>query len=465
MGNKGGNIAMLQMNRGKMELTKEKQICIEDKHEGHLFEIVLSEVTEKGYLKEADMERIQIEMIQLWKQQIEAFNNGRSYSITEANAKRLLESMYFTLGFRFQALEDLDDSITLLKEKSVGELFEEGQSLIKQQFERLKERYEELKLSLIETDNIAYNDTYKQGLEPFFKNYKLEFESQECPSNIDYPLSNDKMEKVGIDYMADYIEKSLLEHSLCLKFKEEIEAILEGFHKGYRDLLVNIFELVLMNAIGRLILKKDLSSLYLQVSEIEEIEKVLEILPTPLLNNRLMDIGMEVLNQLDLTSDKMKRYTAQTIRKYVPRIELALEDEMLETIFIAQKQEKEANIRYIAGKRLEDEAFKQLTERIRECDKVEDKINWMREKVGHIDDLRDVLEADCIFDEEYQKVYQSLEDMELALLLNSVRIDKNDVTEIEVDREWFKYLKKYLEQMTVERQNAIKDIAYRTVQF
>lgn len=114
---------------------------------------------------------------------------------------------------------------------------------------------------------------------------------------------------------------------------------------------------------------------------------------------------------------------------------------------------------------MEDEAFKQLTERIRECDKVEDKINWMREKVGHIDDLRDVLEADCIFDEEYQKVYQSLEDMELALLLNSVRIDKNDVTEIEVDREWFKYLKKYLEQMTVERQNAIKDIAYRTVQF
>ena len=74
------------------------------------------------------------------------------------------------------------------------------------------------------------------------------------------------MEKVGIDYMTDYIEKSLLEHSLCLKFKEEIEAILEGFHKGYRDLLVNIFELVLMNAIGRLILKKDLSSLYLQVT-------------------------------------------------------------------------------------------------------------------------------------------------------------------------------------------------------
>ena len=141
MGNKGGDIAMLQMNRGKMELTKEKQICIEGKHEGHFFEIVLSEVTEKGYLKEADMERIQIEMIQLWKQQIEAFNNGRSYSITEANAKRLLESMYFTLGFRFQALEDLDDSITLLKEKSVGELFEEGQSLIKQQFERLKEYF------------------------------------------------------------------------------------------------------------------------------------------------------------------------------------------------------------------------------------------------------------------------------------------------------------------------------------
>ena len=130
--------------------------------------------------------------------------------------------------------------------------------------------------------------------------------------------------KIGL--LGFQLESTIEKLKDLLKFKEEIEAILEGFHKGYRDLLVYIFELVLMNAIGRLILKKDLSSLYLQVSEIEEIEKVLEILPTPLLNSRLMDIGMEVLNQLGLTSEKIKGYTAQTIRKYVPRIELALED-------------------------------------------------------------------------------------------------------------------------------------------
>ncbi len=456
---------MLQPIKGKMELTKEKQICIEGKHEGHFFENVLSEIMEKGYLQEEDMQRIQMEMIQIWTKQIEGFNRGRSSSITETNAKKLLESIYFTLGFRFRVLEELDDSITLLRQKTLNELFEEGQSLIKERFEQLKVEYEQLKTSLLKTDNIAYNDTYGKGLEPFFKEYAPEFASQECPGNIDYPLSNDKMEKLGIEYMADYIEKSLLEHSLCLKFKgEEIEAVLEGYHKGYRDLLMNIFELVLMNAIGRLILDKDLNSLSLETLEIEELERILEILPTPLLESKLMDKGMEVLRQLGLTSDKMQSYTVQTIRKYVSRIEVALEEEMLDTIFIAHKQEEHDRILYTAGEKLKDEAFKKLTEMIRDCEKVENKTTWIREKVNHIEDLRDILEADCIFEQEYQKVYESLEDMEIALLLNTMRIDRNDVMEMEIDKEWFIQLKNYLNQMPIERQNMIKEMAYRTVQ-
>ena len=173
---------------------------------------------------------------------------------------------------------------------------------------------------------------------------------------------------------------------------------------------------------------------------------------------------MEVLRQLGLTSDKMQSYTVQTIRKYVSRIEVALEEEMLDTIFIAQKQEEHDRILYTAGEKLEDEKFKKLSEMIRDCEKVEDKITWIREKVNHIEDLRDILEADCIFEQEYQKVYESLEDMEIALLLNTMRIDRNDVMEMEIDKEWFIQLKNYLNQMPIERQNMIKEMAYRTVQ-
>ena len=41
---------------------------------------------------------------------------------------------------------------------------------------------------------------------------------------------------------------------------------------------------------------------------------------------------------------------------------------------------------------------------------------------------------------------------------------ENNVMEMELDREWFVQLKSYLNQMPVERQNTIKEMAYRTVQ-
>ena len=34
-------------------------------------------------------------------------------------------------------------------------------------------------------------------------------------------------------------------------------------------------------------------------------------------------------------------------------------------------------------------------------------------------------------------------------------VDENDITEVEVDKEWFCYLKKYLNQLSEEKRSAI----------
>ena len=444
----------------KMEIVREKKICVEGKNEAHFFENVLTDIMEKGYLSEETMQSIQVELINLWTMQIEAFNRGKSSSITEGNAKALLESIYHTLGFRLKALEDLDESITLLQHQSIKVLFEEGQEIIEKRYEVLKEQYQTLMGCLLPTENMAYRDTYDEGLAPFFKEYSPKFHSHECPCSIDYYLSNDRLEAVGIDYMVSYIENSLLEHELCLKFKaEEIEGILEGYHKGYRELLINIFEMVLMNAIGRLISGKNLESLYLEEADQERIEKQLEILPTDVLERTLVQKGMEVLEQLGLTSLKMKTYTTQTIKKSVPRVELAIEQETLDKIFIVTKNNLHNIIQYEGGIKLSNEAFRALTEKIRDCKESKEKVQWIKQKVQHVEDLRDVLEADCIFGEEYEDVYQELEDIEIALLLNLMKVDENDHTEVEMDKEWFIYLKKYLNELPTFRQEAIEKMA------
>ncbi|MBE6023337.1 MAG: hypothetical protein E7231_08905 [Cellulosilyticum sp.] len=447
------------------ELIKEQQIRNVDKDETHFFEKVLAEIIEKGYLHPEVVQQIQLELIQLWTKQIEVFNRGKSSSITEEKAKALLESIYFTLGFRLWVLEDLDESIALLKDKPIEVLFEEGQTYIKEKLVFLKGQYERLKNKLLPTENMAYRDTYGEGIPPFFKFYSPEFASQECPGSIDYPLSHDKMEENGITYMIGYIEKSLLEHELCWKFRgEEIEVLLQAYHKGYRELLINIYEVVLMHAIGRLMIGKNLETLILEEEDLRSIERTIEILPTHLLEEALLTKGMTLLEDLDLRSPQMQFYVMQTLKKYVPRIELALEEETLDKIFTIANQEDLQSIHYQGGERLSDETFKALTERIRESQVVKDKIFWIKQKVQHVEDLRDILEADCIFDKEYVKLYESLEDIEIALLLNLMRIDENDYSEVETEQDWFKWLNQYLKQLPKAQYEVIKHLVQRIKQ-
>lgn len=432
------------------------------------FESLLSYMVEKGYLSESALGAVQIQLINLLTAQIEAFNQGMSSSIPEHKAKKLMEFIYYTIGFRLKQLKDIDESITLIEKCSIKELFEEGKCAIRESFEKLKDEYKLLQSQLLPTKNIAYRDTYDIGLAPFFKEYKVEFESQECPCSIDYPLSNDEMDEIGIDSMMSYIQKSLWEHSLCLKFNfEEIEALLKGYHEGYEHLLINIFELVLMNAIGRLMVGKDLTGLQLDEEDLEQIEALLEILPSKVLESKLQGYGAECLAMLDLTDVQMCDYAAKTITRFAFRIEEALEDNTLDKIFIVVAKDKEDIIQYTGGQKLDDEAFKVLVEEIKDCRSVQDKVKWIKEKVQNAEDLKDLLEADCLFDEEYVVVFDSLQDMELALVLNLTRVDEYGVLIVEDEesradeKQWRRMLKYYLDGQAQGRRERITQMAER----
>lgn len=68
------------------------------------------------------------------------------------------------------------------------------------------------------------------------------------------------------------------------------------------------------------------------------------------------------------------------------------------------------------GKAMEDEVFRQLTEELRSCRYVSDKLALLRRHLPSFSDLLDLLDADCFFEEEYSAFFPTLEDGELALL-------------------------------------------------
>lgn len=432
--------------------------------EGHFFEHLLSIIIEKGYLSTEEIQSLQLQLVNLWTVQIEAYNGGKSSSIPKKQAEKLMQSIYFTLGFYFKRLKDLDESIALMKSYPLKELLEKGQSLIKEEVEDTREAFERFKLGLLPTQNIAYQDTYGKGLEPFFKLYNLKFESQECPCSIDYPLSNDDMKQVGAEYMISYIEKSTLEHSLCLKFSfTEIEALLKAYHEGYEHLLINIYELVLINTIGRILLGKSLDSLKLEEGEVQLLESQLSTQNNEALSQVLKEGARECLKRLDLLSSEMNRYVYQTVSKFIPHVKEALKQGTLGQIFISGGEKVNQKITYLGSEKLEDEVFKVLTEEIRNCKQVEDKVKWIQEKVRHVEDLKDLLEADCLFEEEYKVVYEALGDLEIALLLSLTVADGFDMISLadESEEEWQIALDAYLMTQKEDRRLRILELAKR----
>lgn len=432
--------------------------------EGHFFEHLLSIIIEKGYLSTEEIQSLQLQLVNLWTVQIEAYNGGKSSSIPKKQAEKLMQSIYFTLGFYFKRLKDLDESITLMKSYPLKELFEKGQRLIKEAVEDTREAFERFKLGLLPTQNIAYQDTYSKGLSPFFALYNLKFESQECPCSIDYPLSNDDMKRVGAEYMISYIEKSTLEHSLCLKFSFiEIEALLKAYHEGYEHLLINIYELVLINTIGRILLGKSLDSLKLEEGEVQLLESQLSTQNNEALSQVLQEGARECLKRLDLLSSEMNRYVYQTVSKFIPHVKEALKQGTLGQIFISGEEKVNQKITYLGSEKLEDEVFKVLTEEIRNCKQVEDKVKWIQEKVRHVEDLKDLLEADCLFEEEYKVVYEALSDLEIALLLSLTVSDNFDMIspDDEPEEEWQIALDAYLMMQKEDRRLKILELAKR----
>ena len=103
------------------------------------------------------------------------------------------------------------------------------------------------------------------------------------------------------------------------------------------------------------------------------------------------------------------------------RLKSALENNQLESMFVSLKEDyTKQDFQFEEGMKMDDELFRSITEEIKECRYVSDKIALIQRKIHSTIDFIDILEGYCIFDDEFSEIFKSLGDMELALLLGKV---------------------------------------------
>ena len=249
---------------------------------------LINECVRCEILPKAFLYNVQIKISEILKDLIMRYTKGESTSVTVEKAEKFIIGIWYTIDAYMKTFENLEIAIDTLKKEEISYIYERGKGVLKEDFKITEKLYEKTLKNQICTDLIAYNTTLS-GIENFFKYYDLEFEPDENAADIDYPLIFDDWDMVGLYYMKNYLWNLYVENEICNKFdNKDIHKILKTYGDiykiDYRDLLINIFEMTINNAVFSILCNSNSLEI-----EKEEFEK---------LNNNLKKITTEEVREL-----------------------------------------------------------------------------------------------------------------------------------------------------------------------
>ena len=247
--------------------------------------------------------------------QCKGFTGGQSSSLSVETVEALLSSICFSLSC-FANKYGQNALLKIPPEKAL----EGARDILKKRIQLCKTLYLTLLRLPFQPDNVSYRDTVN-GMENFFKKYDYYFFADQIPCDIDYQLCLPVSENLwGVEYLMEYIKRLICEGRFCGAFQRyEITALLANFGSRNDELLINVFTPVLSNALGRVLLGNDISTLEVTPDGIEKLFSMFaglkyeEALP-------IVDKASKLLCSRVGFSGYNAEYVNESARTLIPRI-------------------------------------------------------------------------------------------------------------------------------------------------
>ncbi|QJA08643.1 hypothetical protein HF520_06680 [Romboutsia sp. CE17] len=414
----------------------------------------------------------QLELGKLLKEIIMKYTKGESSSVTNETAEKLLIAIWYTIDAYLSSFDNIEDSIEVIKNKSLEKMYNEGKIILKEKFEITKELYEKTIENKLDIEIIAYNDTLLEGIKAFFVNYDIKFEPHDAPGSIDYPLAFDDWSVKGLNYIKNYLENINIENRICRYFDQSsIKNMLEQYgrmyHINYRDLLINVFELTITNAVFSFIINRNYKTLEINEDEFMYLEENLKNLNNDI--SKLIDLCVDkIIDDFNIVNEDeinyLKRYKKVIINSTISGIK----NNNFKNILVITKNEEIPKNRFIIEEEnsLDDDEFKNIIEAIIEEDNIFNKINIIKSKINSIKDFIDMLESDCLFKDEYTQLFNSLTNLELSILgkfifneecrMNKLKLKDVIYSEFDINNEWEYYYIEFIKSLDEDRINSIE---------
>lgn len=256
-------------------------------------------------LNQEQFEKIRLQYLELLKLKIEKYNGFESSSIKADTAKMIMESNIYTINLylRSKSKNNIDESII--------DLYNKGRRLIDIKISVSKLLYKKVLNNLLQTNNETYNSTITKGINGFFKVYDPDYNAMDIKITADYPLYNNLIGKLeGIEFIENYLQSLYYENEFCKMFSNrKIENLLYSYSRGYKDLIINIFSIVLVQAIGCILAGRDYLELKLDLNDVQKIYEKFKNKPKQEMYNLIFD----AYKKINIRNNEVRQYIEKGI--------------------------------------------------------------------------------------------------------------------------------------------------------
>lgn len=373
-------------------IKKNGRIKETDLRSDHYFIDLMEEASTCSMLSYEEIQRIQVECLTLLAKKIECFNGDISSSVRVEIAKEILDSISFTVGNYLKTINCSDDAVEKLQNESIESLYKRGLTQIMVQIRKAKKLHLTILASLISTENEFYRITIEDEINEFFRLYNPIYSAQEIHIMPDYPVFIPVEKVVGIEFIQIYLEHIYYENMFCSYFAiSDIHNLLFGFDECFQRLLFNIYEHVLLAALGCILSNCDFLRLTLTPSAVISLGHIFKEKNT----NEITLILYKAVEKLSFTismSESLKGYINRSLFELAKKVHNAIRTRNLDRVFIMSRIKSMSAVSFFPNEeKMSDILYRKVLNEFIQCRLIEDKISIINEQVHSLLDLEDLL--------------------------------------------------------------------------
>lgn len=186
-----------------------------------------------------------LELLELLALKCDEWTRGESSSLPAEKAQEILTSIMYVISL---ARKEQSDNIP------VSELFERGLVCVQKKLFSCHMLQRRILKNLFNTPNVFYRSTIAGGISGFFKLYSPQFSAHEIHITADYPVCLGRPELEGVEFIEEYLSRIDAENAFCrLFYPVLVHRVMCSLSPDYAQIPVNIFEPVLLAALGLII--------------------------------------------------------------------------------------------------------------------------------------------------------------------------------------------------------------------